>query len=379
MRSFAIIVGINAYPSPTGQEPLAGAVADACDFAEWALDPAGGNVAPADLFFWTYPWAEPTPGRLRDYLNGNPPTWDHEIFDRAPPDQTRPPVAREIVYTIERAGRESLPNPGQAADPRRAYVFLAGHGLRAIPYGALTEETCFLAADFRPMSSNLAAGLVACESLRWSLLNRRFDDAIFFLDCCRLKTSKLTMKAVPLADQAGDKVLPFAMAFAAQDNEPAFETTTEPIRGAFSATLMAGLRSCREGDEPALTTARLREYVITNISTHTTTGQRPNVFFRPDDDHGPVIVKGGIAPAPAAAAQLQPGPLAILDALLAGTQVVLKDGQGNPVAGFPLLEAGHGPIALPPLPDGLYSLEVVDDRSRFEMFRHPGKEVVRVL
>ncbi|MGL3111670.1 hypothetical protein [Bradyrhizobium sp. BR 1432] len=43
MNACALVVGINNYQKP-GIPTLFGAVADAADFADWALDPAGGNV-----------------------------------------------------------------------------------------------------------------------------------------------------------------------------------------------------------------------------------------------------------------------------------------------------------------------------------------------
>ena len=395
MRSIAIIVGINNYPEPTGQGELFGTVADACDFAEWALDTTGGNVAPDDLYFWTYPWANPEPGKLRDYLNGvlpeqangRPPMWDHQINGRAVPEETRPPTAGEIIYTIERAGRDAFKQtiPGAGGERLRALVFLAGHGLRAVPATSLQEETCFVAADFRPEAGNQAPGLVPCESLKLSLLNRRFDEAIMFLDCCRVRTSKLRMKAVSLADQDGEKDGSWSLAFAAQNEKPAFETLTAPIRGAFSATLMTGLRSVREGDQHILSAGRLRTYVRENISRHTDTGQMPNVTFMPDDDIGPIIVTGAVAgapatpaPLPAAPPFLSPGPVVNLAALPPGTQVVLKDGDGVPVTGVDLLEAGPDPVQLPELTARLYSLEVVGDSNRFQVFRHPTTETVVV-
>lgn len=383
MRSIAIVVGINEYPEFTYQPELHGTVADACDFAEWALDGAGGGVAPEDLYFWTHPWPQPGPGALRDYLDGDLPTWQHEVLGRAAQDQARPPVAREIIYTIERAGREGFEAAiGGPPAPMRALVFLAGHGLRAVPFGGLAEETCFVAADFRPDGSSLAPGLVPSESLRRSLLNHRFDEVVMFLDCCRVQTSKLRMQAVSLADQDGEKVLPWSLALAAQVDKPAYETTADPVRGAFSATLMTGLRSCREGPAHELTAAGMRDYVRQNISTHTDTGQMPHVTFQPDDV-GPVIVAGAVAdgvPAPAAAPiapTLIPGPMAVLADLPPGTELVLKDGDG-PVDGAGPIIAGPDPVQLPALPPGLYTLEVVGQPEHYQDFRHPGREQVIV-
>ena len=80
MTSWAIVVGINEYPG-SGLGPLKGAVADACDFADWALDPTGGNVAPERLYFWTYPWPDADPDRphLAQYLAGDRPAWTFDM------------------------------------------------------------------------------------------------------------------------------------------------------------------------------------------------------------------------------------------------------------------------------------------------------------
>lgn len=398
-RTFAIVVGINRYPKFTGQNPLKGAVRDACDFAEWALDDAGGKVAPGDLYFWTHPWAQPEEGanpiadelpdlgdlpNLSDYLSGEIPQWFHEFDDLASPDRTRPPAAREIIYTIQMAGRAAFRSRTFEAGPQsRVLVFLAGHGVRATPSGSLNGETCFVAADFRPTGNDLAAGLVPCESLRTALLNDRFNEAHLFLDCCRVTTSKLDMKAVQLADNSKDSyALPWTLAFAAGVMQPAYETDADPKRGAFTITLMDGLRTCREGPVHELTAERLRGFVLDNIATHTGRGQKPHVTFQPDPV-GPVVVAGAVAapPAPPAPPQpepLVPGPVADLSALAPGTPMVLKDGSGQVVQVDDPIVAGAAPIQLPPLKVGLYVLEVAADAKRYALFRQPGTETIHV-
>ena len=47
IKSWALVVGINHYPERAGQTPLQGAVADAVDFADWALSDNGGAVSPS--------------------------------------------------------------------------------------------------------------------------------------------------------------------------------------------------------------------------------------------------------------------------------------------------------------------------------------------
>src|SRR4051812_45432964 len=105
MTSWAIVVGINQYPPLAKQPPLQGAVADACDFADWALAKDGGGVAPENLFFWTYPWPTAPLGQLKAYLEGELPPWYNVKDGAAPPDSTRAPDAFEITTTIETLGR----------------------------------------------------------------------------------------------------------------------------------------------------------------------------------------------------------------------------------------------------------------------------------
>ena len=379
MPSWAIIVGINRYP-PLAQQPrLQGAVADACDFADWALDPQGGNVAPDRMFLWTYPWPTQASNRLQSFLAAPQPLWDNEATDWAAPRKTRPPRAMEIVQTAQRVGRTAFEAAFVAGDdePRRIYVFLAGHGLRAKEIGNNSEQTCFVAGDFRPLSSNNVQGLVACESLRKALLTDRFNEAIVFLDCCRLKTSRLAMTAMAITDYSNDPVgVSWGVGNAAQDGAVAYETIGAPVRGAFTKTLTEGLRTCRDDATNELHVERLSKFVQDNIGSHTAAGQSPSFLYVPNPP-GPVIVSGAVAPAQVKPPS--PGPAVRMANLPAGTQVVLKDGNNIPVAGVGPLVAGAAPVVLPLLADGLYSLEVVGQPDRIVIFKQPRVDPVDVL
>src|ERR1700754_464686 len=115
MSTCALIIGINTYNKPR-IPTLFGAVADAADFADWALDPAGGNVSADRLYFWTSPAPIAPSARLHTFL-ANPTPWRGGTV----PDFSRPPRADEIVRTaLEMA--QTLPS---AAPPiSRIYVFL---------------------------------------------------------------------------------------------------------------------------------------------------------------------------------------------------------------------------------------------------------------
>lgn len=376
MESWAIIVGINRYPDHTGQPELKGAVADACDFADWALDPAGGNVAPQRLFFWTHPWPADAEGRLSAYLASPLPQWDHDEDDWAPPETERAPRAQQIVLTAERTGRKAYEDAYENGDQarRRIYVFLAGHGLRAAEVGDSNIQTCFVARNFRPRSSHTADGLIGCESFRKSLLNNRFDEVVMFLDCCRVDGTLLARSAIPICDRRnyrGDGI--WSTGYASRDNTLAFETEHPPVRGVFSKTLLEGLRGHRDGSTNSLNAEQLNRYVLDNICFHTHRQQFPQFFYMPTDN--PLVLVNGVA---TVAPKFAPGPAVHLDRLPPGTRVFLRDGRSAFVPGIGPLVAGNGPIQLPPLPDGLYSLEVVDNTDLHATFRQPRDKVVYV-
>lgn len=376
MKSWAIIVGINDYPVQAGQSVLNGAVADACDFADWALDPAGGNVPSERLFFWTYPWPAHAEERLAAYLNDPLPDWEGDGTPPAPPDTTRAPSAFEIVWTAEHLGRkaEEAAREDDREERRRIYVFLAGHGVRAPEVNDNSIQTCFIAGNFQPRSSRYAHGLIGCESFRKSLLNRRFDEVMMFLDCCRVDGILLAGSALPICDQSNYRGHgAWSTGYASRDNTLAYETEEPPIRGAFSKTLLDGLRMHRDSMTSSLNAEQLGRYVVDNIRRHTSREQFPQFVYVPTDSPL-VIVEGAVEPV----RPFWPGPKVHLDDLPLGTRVLLKGGPIGFVDGIAPLVAGGEPVDLPPLPDGYYGLEVEDDPDRGAMFKQPRDRVVYV-
>lgn len=383
MKCWAIVVGINEYPPLAKQEALKGAVADACDFADWVLDPTGGNVPPECLFFWTYPWPVAPQGRLHSYLEGGPPDaqqsfppkwWSNVDSGLAAPNKQRAPSALEITTTIEDLGRVLR---GQALDradkeTRRVYVFLAGHGIRAKTVDR-SEETCFLAGDFRPAAGNLVAGLVPCDSFRRALLNDRFSEAILFTDCCRKQTARSSLVAQVVSDYSGQPTEPHSIAYAAQDDDLAHETTTTPVRGAFSSALMRGLRTHRASAANELYAAPLKQYVLDNIKDFTDSGQTPTMWFHPDGN-GPLIVVG----VPAITGLALTSRTIDVSALPHGTQLTLNGGGNTALAGVPPFLVAGPTIETPPLSPGLYSIDINDSSGRYAIFKHPSAEAVRV-
>src|SRR5437660_374184 len=93
LQSCALVVGINEYPASAGVNTLFGAVADAADFADWALHPNGGGILPDNLYFWTFPAPAAPSKELKNYLQ-SPRAWNG-----GPPNPARPPNFVDIVAT----------------------------------------------------------------------------------------------------------------------------------------------------------------------------------------------------------------------------------------------------------------------------------------
>jgi hypothetical protein len=372
MKTWALVVGINTYPESAHQRPLRGAVADACDFADWVLDPEGGNVSPDRLYFWTHPWsdrAHPNQPFLQNYLIGASPSWHGGVQ----PPLMRAPTAREIATTIEAEGTRAHASRIENDDDERlrVYVYLAGHGIQAPTYDR-NEETCFVAGDFQLVSSDLVMGLVPCDSFRRALLNQRFDEVLLFTDCCRSPNPRTSIVAQPVSNYSGDPNLPYGLAFAAQKYQLAYETSPPNARGAFSSALMMGLRQHRLGMAAELHMEPLRQYVMQNIGLFTSSGQLPHVRYEPDPQ-GPLIVKGfppGGGPTS--------GPIVDVRSLLPGTRITILGGNNMPLPDqLPLVVAGDT-VQLPPLLPGLYLLQVQGAAANDVMFKHPSPEAIHV-
>jgi hypothetical protein len=373
MKSWAIVVGINEYHPDAGQQALNGAVADAADFADWALHPQGGAVDPSRLFFWTHPLpANPTP-TLAAYLAA--PTRWYDLWNvPGTPDFSRAPVVTNITETALRAGRAaSAAAMGAGNDEtRRVYVFFAGHGVQTNTTGSTTEiQTCFVVGDFRPDSSTVT-GLVPCEDFRRALLGGGFDQVFMFLDCCRVAMPKLNMPA-PTIGSPNSRIPPqpiWGVGNAAQKNKVAYETTAPPLRGAFSKTLLDGLRTVRDPANQTLTLDSLKVYVRDNIGACTANEQRPNFIADPDDPP-PVVLTGPPIPFPQTLADIR----ITFGALAVGTIVQLCNAKGEKVGG-PIVAAPGG-VTIQAIAGQFYSLDVAGANISTP-FKHPGPGVTVV-
>lgn len=356
MDACALIIGINAYQKP-GIPTLFGAVGDAADFADWALDPAGGNVSPDHLYFWTSPAPVAPSARLAAFL-AHPTVWD----DGSPPHLDRPPRAQEIIDTALMMSK-TLPNAMPATT--RIYVFMAGHGVQTVPIGVERDaQTCFVAGDFKPGAATF--GLVPCDDLRRGLLQTGFfSEAIMFFDCCRSPMS-LNDPAPPLPWPRGaGQDATFGIGRAAKRGAKAYETPENaPKRGAFSTVLMEGLRRHRNAANQ-LTLNDLEVYVSNTIQSVLDAGRQYPYFDI--DPRNP--------------------PFCVLQAAVASSTVPINITFRNGATPRPLQLVGadgtvikapiNGPERIDAPAGTLYALET-PDHSFSHLFKHDGPEPTNV-
>jgi hypothetical protein len=257
-------------------------------------------------------------------------------------------------------------------ETRRIYVFFAGHGVQTNTYGSTTEiQTCFVLGDFRPDNAAVS-GLIPCEDFRRALLSGGFDQVFMFLDCCRVAMTKLNLPA-PSIGSPNSRIPPepkWGVGNAAQKNKIAYETTIPPLRGAFSKTLLDGLRTVRDPANQTLTVESLKVYVRDKIGSCITNEQRPDFPCDPSDP-SPVVLIGPAIPLPQTLADIH----ITFGALPAGTIVHLCDDKGQPV-GDPIAAAPEG-ITIKALSGQFYSLDVAG-RDLSKAFRHAGPGVTHV-
>lgn len=358
MTSVALIVGIDVYPSDTKMTALHGAVADAADFADWALNPAGGNVAPEDLYLWTHP--EPVnPGpNLRTFML-NPTRWP-----LVGPEFGQAPKAIDIIRCIAKLAEKC-----GDIDAERLYVFFAGHGAQTRPDDHTEDpQNCFIAADFA--ADMPAVGLVGCDDLRRYLVRVGPRELVLFFDCCRnalpLKVGRPPSPYNKTNEEGVHERL--AVGRAAQDACVAYEIpmdTPKPNRGAFSKLLVGGLREHRVNGR--LTLHDLEEYVTAGIAD----------LVKPPNSQFPDFIE---KPKPPAIVLVSGPPLiGALDLRLTfatvalGGRIEIRDVNNTIVIASTITARTH----TYPLPIGSYSVDFPDD-GRSEVFNHLGPGVTDV-
>jgi hypothetical protein len=363
MTSWALVVAINEYPAETSLRKLKGAVADAADFADWLLNPLGGNVAKDHLFFWTHP-APVDPGiHLTEYME-NPTRWP-----KVGPEFDRPPEAIEIIRFIPELAKRSV---GGKAE--RLYVFFAGHGAQKEPTAIYEEDpqNCFIAADYHP--DLLAAGLVGMDNLRRFLTIAGPSELVLFFDCCRDKAPlKVGSILVPYNVQSPKGLhKQLGIGRAAQPGAVAYEVPmgqTGLTRGVFSKLLVGALREHRVNGQ--LTLKDLEDFVNAGIPDLV----KPNVQV-PDFDEKPRVPALVLTKGPPLNTQI---PLLVkFETLAAGAPFELRDAWTSLIAQANVEADGNSFD----LPIGSYSIEDPtaqgDDRV-LAVFNHIGPESSHVV
>lgn len=335
MKARAFIVGVNAYPELSQQRTLSGAVADAADFADWALDPNGGGVQPEHLYFWTYPPPDNPSGALAAATDGAR-AWP----EANRPDFAVPPNAAHIKRGVFAAAREAAAGD----EEERLYVFLAGHGVQVkkISYDQ-DPQNCFVAADYVPGSAD---GLIPLDDLRRACESQGPHQVIFFFDCCRNHLMPTAARPTLGLNEYVDNGInsQWMIGSAAKNGAFAYETPAHaPERGAFSKMFIQGLRQFRCDNR--LTLEELKNFVRSGVADLVHPKSQIPQFGVKDDQTSFVIIDGPPIG--------DPPNLNIQFTVPPDTEVQIADAEARPVQ--TVICQGHDEIVC--LPVGQYFLE----------------------
>lgn len=354
MTAHAIIIAINDYPPEADQEPLYGAVADALEFAEWACSPAGGDVQPADCFFWTYPAPPALPASLAMLAGAGRP-WPNVPR----PDFTLSPDSIAIKRAVRVAAEQAV-----TANADRLYIFFAGHGATVTQLGFGTDpQNCLLAGNFLPNDSE---GLVPLDDLRRMLVHVGPREVLLIHDSCRSHLPlPYTMPVLGApAWQAAGVNQGWMVGRAARPGQLSYEVPPKvpEARGAFTKMLIQALRQYRVGAHlnmpqlnaflrhgvEMLVKPKIQEPVLIGpedqqnfiVLSTARTGAQSTIRVTPSQQAGSILIRDG-------AANVVHGPIAVNGAPIEadfwpGQYIVEHDPSGDSVAVFHLgPEATH--------------------------------------
>lgn len=147
-NDYALVIGINSYPKwNNGAKSLQGAVSDAEHFHKWLTNPQGGGLNPlnAKLILSTNNNLEPRQSRIDDAFG--------EIRDQS-----------------------------KGKDRRRFYFYFSGHGHSR---GGSWQQQSLCLANWSPEDAGAALHLESY--LKASIGCLKFAEAVFFIDCCRVR------------------------------------------------------------------------------------------------------------------------------------------------------------------------------------------------
>jgi Effector-associated domain 7 len=244
MASYALIIGIDAYPPASGLQPLHAAVSDARRMAAWLIEQGWGP-----------------PEHIRLLCAPHDPTRGERPATRA--------AIRDALLELQHVGSQAEPSD-------RLCLFYAGHGL------GYSNRQLLLPQDTQ-------AGAYSDSALPWAelelwLRTTGFGTQFCFLDTCRNEDANLS-------DVFIDARLPFDrpiqsatptdagqyVFYATGHGRPAFETATA---GVFSQALRAGLSGTvavsidHERAERVVRFEALRAYLEREVPTRSAGRQR---------------------------------------------------------------------------------------------------------
>jgi len=230
MEDYALVIGINDYPSYRG---LKGAVDDAKDFGQWLLDPNGGGIDPHDSKKCIVIDSSPSPIKpLQQHID--------EALDE---------IGKAVVNSADKHGR-------------RFYFYFSGHGL-----GVTYDETSLCTAIWSEDTWRFAA-LNVRAYYNMIMESGYFSEVAFFLDCCRTRLvtaggngPQIRWTVRPDVN-AGNSTSFIAYATAYQNK--AFEAAvkgTDDVRGYFTRALLAALRGGAALPAGGVPASKLKEYI----------------------------------------------------------------------------------------------------------------------
>lgn len=352
MKARAFIIGLNDYPASAGQRALAGAVADAIDFALWALNPSGGGVNPADLYFWVHDEPAALPPPLDAAVAGERP-WPHALR----PDFSQAPDAQEIKRGVFEAARQAA----ASGVDERLYILFAAHGVQTNKVGYTQDpQNCLVAGDYVAGESS---GLIPLDDLRRALESQGPAESLFFFDCCR----NALMPTVPKPELGLSEYAPadvnqqWLLGRAAKSGRIAYETPLEcPARGAFSKMTVQALRQFRVDN--MLTFPQLLGFVTKGVAELVKPKtQVPDMSLKDDSVPFPIVVGPPLGDIPELKIHVVNG---------AGGQISIFDHANQPVGeSLPV----DGPDIVIPLAPGFYTIEHRPS-GRYKVVFHSGPE-----
>jgi hypothetical protein len=202
---YALVIGVNDYPQwNKGAKSLKGSVKDAQDFRDWLVDKDGGGLPRNNVKLLV--------------------STDKPLGPRQ--------------WVIDDAFRE-IRQQSEGKTRRRFYFYFTGHGHSRA--GSWQQQSLCL-ANWSPLDAGAALHLESY--IKASVGCLKFSEAVFFLDCCRVRA------VVPLGQQSelecGDpdaRNRYSAVLFGSDQYEPTFEgEVNEEIRGYFTAGLLTVLK-----------------------------------------------------------------------------------------------------------------------------------------